>query len=204
MTEIPPKEMSSRKKRAIETKKRIKAVADKLISEREYEDITIAEIAQLANISIGGFYHYFASKEELFFSAYADFDNELEKYVKGRTYDSYKDAIRDIIRYHGHCANDLGSEFQARFIRVQLSTHSQYFLSPKRFLCTHLTELIQKGIENGEFRADCHAERVCADIIRMARGNLYDWALRLGQEPAGKQSMLDLEYILYYYSVDKS
>lgn len=62
-------ELTSRQLQAKETKQKILDVANALIMEKEYEEITMAEIALAAGVSIGGLYHYFNSKEELFFPA---------------------------------------------------------------------------------------------------------------------------------------
>ena len=52
-------------KKALSTKEKILLVAKTLFSERGYNKTPISEIIDRANISKGGFYHHFKSKEEI-------------------------------------------------------------------------------------------------------------------------------------------
>lgn len=193
---------NSRQLQAQETKEKILSIANELIFEKEYDDITISEIAQKAGLSVGAIYHHFNSKEELFFSGYDDFDRRLEAYVNQQDYPCYLDAIRDLIRYQASGANKAGPVFRAKEIRVQLSTHSRYVLSSDRFLHQYLKSLVTGAVRAGEMKADCDAEEVASVIFRMVRGDLFDWALRQSKDKAEKNPLHDLEIILAYYRAE--
>lgn len=193
------KKMTNRQMQAKETKDRILSVASGLLLEKEYDEISIAEIAEKAGISVGAIYHHFSSKEELVFSGYASFDNRLKEYVDSQRFSSYLDAIRNVIRFQTESANRDGARFRAKEIRVQLSTHSKYLLDPDRFLHTYLRQLVDAAIREGELREDCDADEIVSMILRMVRGDLFDWALRLSDEPAEVKPMKDLEVILAYF-----
>ena len=49
-----------------ETRTKIIKAAEELFKQKDYEDISIREICQLAGISIGAFYRHIGSKEQLF------------------------------------------------------------------------------------------------------------------------------------------
>ena len=55
-----------RQSRSQQTLARILASGTSLIAEQSYDDLTIAEIAERAEISVGGFYSRFENKEALF------------------------------------------------------------------------------------------------------------------------------------------
>ena len=66
---IPPKQDRSRR-----SAERMLAAAEKLLRERPFEEITIADIVREGSASIGSFYHRFASKEALLPALYERYD----------------------------------------------------------------------------------------------------------------------------------
>jgi AcrR family transcriptional regulator len=62
----PPESLRERKKRL--TREAIFAAAETLFSERGFDDVTVAEIADAANISVKTLFTYIGAKEELLFS----------------------------------------------------------------------------------------------------------------------------------------
>jgi AcrR family transcriptional regulator len=64
--EPPPAGLRERKKR--QTRETILAVADRMFEARGYEHVTVAEIADAANISVKTLFTYFRSKEDLAFA----------------------------------------------------------------------------------------------------------------------------------------
>jgi AcrR family transcriptional regulator len=64
--EVPRESLRERKKRL--TRKAIFDTAQRLFSERGFENVTVAEIADAANVSVKTLFTYVRSKEELVFS----------------------------------------------------------------------------------------------------------------------------------------
>ena len=73
------KELTSRQQQAIATKKRIREAAYALLLNQSFEQLKMSDIAAEAGVSVGTLYHHFASKEELFFSGYHEFDLMVER-----------------------------------------------------------------------------------------------------------------------------
>jgi AcrR family transcriptional regulator len=63
--EPPPEGLRARKKRL--TREAIFAAADRLFAERGFENVTVAEIADAANVSVKTVFTYVSAKEELLF-----------------------------------------------------------------------------------------------------------------------------------------
>lgn len=79
-----------------QTRKAISDMATKLFIERGYHEVTTAEIAKLANVSVPTLFNYFSNKESLVF----DEDVEREEYlidavVSRKKGVSVLDALRD-------------------------------------------------------------------------------------------------------------
>ena len=66
LSQQAPESLRERKKRL--TREAIFAAARGLFSERDFDDVTVAEIADAANISVKTLFTYVGSKEELLFS----------------------------------------------------------------------------------------------------------------------------------------
>lgn len=74
--------LRERKKR--ETRQRISDIATGLFLERGFNAVTIAEIAEVANVSVNTVYNYFPAKEDLFFDREAEVIDRPSKLVRER------------------------------------------------------------------------------------------------------------------------
>ncbi len=74
--------LRERKKR--QTKQRISDVATGLFLERGFVAVTIAEIAEAADVSVNTVYNYFPAKEDLFLDRGDDVVDRLARHVRGR------------------------------------------------------------------------------------------------------------------------
>ena len=59
------KTLTKRQEKAIETKNRIYNAAINLMDRKGFEKITITDISKKAGVSVGAFYHYFKSKNDI-------------------------------------------------------------------------------------------------------------------------------------------
>ncbi|MCX4819422.1 TetR/AcrR family transcriptional regulator [Streptomyces sp. NBC_01142] len=74
--------LRERKKRR--TRQHISDVATGLFVERGFDVVTIAEIAEAADVSVNTVYNYFPAKEDLFLDRSAGIVDRLSRYVRGR------------------------------------------------------------------------------------------------------------------------
>ncbi|MGV9884321.1 TetR/AcrR family transcriptional regulator [Streptomyces sp. NPDC003006] len=74
--------LRERKKR--QTKQRISDIATGLFLEHGFVTVTIAEIADAADVSVNTVYNYFPAKEDLFLDRGEDVVDRLSRYVRGR------------------------------------------------------------------------------------------------------------------------
>ncbi len=58
-------EMTNRKKAALETRKRLLVAARKMLCDKDFSDVTVADIAKEAGVAVGSFYVYFKRKEDI-------------------------------------------------------------------------------------------------------------------------------------------
>ncbi|MGX1755966.1 TetR/AcrR family transcriptional regulator [Streptomyces lydicus] len=74
--------LRERKKR--QTRQYISDVATGLFLARGFDAVTIAEVAEAADVSVNTVYNYFPAKEDLFFDRSEGFVDRLSRFVRGR------------------------------------------------------------------------------------------------------------------------
>lgn len=113
--------MTKRQEQANASKQKIFETAKGLIGEKGYDNVTIAQIARASGMSIGNFYHYFKSKDE------------LVDYVERLPYERLRDdlestqsapLLRRLRCYITKWASLLSQDFGVHFTRQWLVRHS--------------------------------------------------------------------------------
>ncbi|MGW9428221.1 TetR/AcrR family transcriptional regulator [Streptomyces decoyicus] len=74
--------LRERKKR--QTRQYISDVATGLFMARGFDAVTVAEVAEAADVSVNTVYNYFPAKEDLFFDRSAGVMDRLSRFVRGR------------------------------------------------------------------------------------------------------------------------
>ncbi|MDX3324124.1 TetR/AcrR family transcriptional regulator [Streptomyces sp. ME02-6979-3A] len=86
--------LRERKKRR--TRQHLSDVATGLFVERGFDAVTIAEIAEAADVSVNTVYNYFPAKEDLFLDRSRGIVDRLSRYVRGR--DTGESAAEAVLR----------------------------------------------------------------------------------------------------------
>ena len=73
-----------RERKRHERRSRIAAAARSLFVERGFDAVTVAEVADRADVSLATVFNYFPTKEDLFFAGLQDFENRLIDAVRER------------------------------------------------------------------------------------------------------------------------
>ncbi|MBH5337033.1 TetR family transcriptional regulator [Streptomyces pactum] len=110
--------LRERKKR--QTRQRISDVATGLFMERGFDAVTIAEIAEAAEVSVNTVYNYFPAKEDLFFDRQEEMVQGLSRAIRARRPgESAARAVLDALRrqLEERSAEALRPGFQ-RFMKV--------------------------------------------------------------------------------------
>jgi len=165
---------TKRKEQALVTKDRIYSAAINLMDRKGFENITIADISKEAGVSVGAFYHYFTSKNdilaEIFFKADEYFSTQVMNKLIGET------IAEKIVEYFDHYAKfnvSSGVELTQQLFNPKI----KFFLKKDRPMLTILLDLIQEGQERKEIRADEDPEELSRFLLVMARGVVFEWSL---------------------------
>ena len=94
------KELTPRKKQALEMRSRIQNVALELFDKEGFENVSVEQIAQAVGCSVGNIYHYFKSKDELVIQVTSSVDAQysvLEESYLADEANSWHDKLLDFV-----------------------------------------------------------------------------------------------------------
>lgn len=182
------KEKTSRTLQAENTKNRILDEALKLMEQKNYDDISIKEICKNAGVSVGAFYHHFISKSGIVIAAYERTDVFFETDVIKRIDKSnIKKAIVLYLCEQAAYAEYTGIDVIRNIYKAQMDNGSMFFLSKDRALPRGLNDLIVIGQETGQLSKSKSADQITDELLIVARGVIYNWALCSGNYPISKK-----------------
>lgn len=169
--------MTNRQLKALETRERIYQTALELLESDGYENIRIEDICQKAGVSIGTFYNYFKSKNEILQLIYKKgddyFENTVSNVLEGM---ETEEAVIEFFRYYAKYNINTGLT-----TLKQLYNPENVFFTKKRGMQHVLGRLIQKGQEAGQLTEEIPSYEIVCDLFVLARGIVYDYCLKDGQ-----------------------
>lgn len=194
------KELTSRDIQSIKTKNKIIECANNLFTTKNYEDVKITDICKSAGVSVGAFYHYFSSKEDIINDAYADFDALTKEMMQSKTFESSFKAILFLLYCQVKAISDKGYVFGTCYFKNQLTNKEKYILNKERYFYKQLLNEVTTAIENGEIHYKS-AEKLTDFLLRISRGSIYDWCLHEGSYDLIEQATEDVKYILNLFKI---
>lgn len=166
------KGLTSRQKRAMESRKRLIDAAVDLFNEFGYHGTSVQDVCRRADLSVGVFYHYFPSKQAILDTV------ERQKYS----------ALMGIIGEKSHSKNHMEAILELfQFLAQQQATGSFELLcialAPQPTPDKHgdhdleefVVSIVRSGQEGGEFTTSLPAQVIAADLMISARGYLFHW-----------------------------
>lgn len=191
------KPMTNRQKQALATKQNIFRCAVSLFAQKSYENVTVSDICQEAQVSVGAFYHHYKSKENILEECYHLFDQEVElAWMSGHPSDGF-DAIRFLISEQAASMERMGASASLQYFKNQLSCSEKYILNPDRFFYQTIKNTIESEIVSG--RLTGNAFMITEDILSTTRGTIYDWCLHEGSYSLSEKMLRMTEMVLQYY-----
>ncbi|WP_077211950.1 TetR/AcrR family transcriptional regulator [Bacillus dakarensis] len=173
-------ELTTRQKRALETRKLIFETALSLILEKGFNSVHIEDIAKKAGTSVGLFYKYFKSKDEVVVEHYKKIDGVyLEAYENLDPNVSSTEKLVQVLKAGFKFSEDLGKEFLGVLFSNQfgLKGDIHYVMSNQRRINRIVRNIVQEGQGNGEFRTDLDQDTIVSMIFRCYTGSYFEWTL---------------------------
>lgn len=181
--------MTKRKVQANKTKKKIFNVSIGLMEKRGFNNMTIEDICKKAGVSVGTFYHYYKSKEDVFFELYrksdAFFKDEVAPFLENENLNT-SDKVVLYFKYYARYNSDKDLEY----VRQLYNTNNKFFIDESRYMIVLLIEIIAKGQEINEIARDMSARDIAIYLFIVSRGIVFDWCIHeAGYDLEEKMSM---------------
>ncbi|MFA6504887.1 MAG: TetR/AcrR family transcriptional regulator [Treponemataceae bacterium] len=170
------KKLTARKMQADRTQKKIYDISISLMEKKGFNGITIEEICQKAGVSIGTFYNYFKSKDDIFFDIYKRADEYFEKTVSPSLKDlNIKSAEKTVrfFKYYAHYNQKRGLEN----ITQLYNTKNRFFTIKGRYMQNLLIEIISEGQALKQFTNSMTPDEITDYLFIASRGVVYDWCI---------------------------
>ena len=177
------------------TKQLILETTLKLMIENQDSIISIRQISNASGIAIGGIYHHFSNKEEIYdkiteryYINYYKFDFDSLRQINGNAKEKIHDAMAEIFRQKGTGIEieSIDDETDYREILLVLTANGFTYENLEgltqnliRELREFLTEIIVEGQKDRQIRQDIPAEDIADSLIIMYMGIQYKWEIYL-------------------------
>jgi len=168
-----------RERKKQQTREAIAAAAMELFAERGFEPVTVAEVAQVAEVSTATVFNYFPTKEDLFYSGLEVFEEALLAAIRDRPKgESVLDAFSRFIieRSREGASRDLGKRVATT---ARIISASPALLARERQIVAGYTESLASLIaEETGAPADDMRPRVVAGALMAVHRALIEYARR--------------------------
>lgn len=195
---------SPKKIRAIETKNKIYKAAEDLIRKYVFENVSVDSIVKAAGVAKGSFYVHFDSKYSLGAALINDYVSKVDLGYKSFTesFDVHTAASDILISLVGKIADIinlyLGYDNMKTVYMAQITKtiNTDAMLNYNREIYKLFSDIISKGIQQGEFKTDIPADILTKHFIMAMRGITYEWCIRYPDFDLKEQALKHFEILL--------
>jgi AcrR family transcriptional regulator len=164
---------------ALQTRKNVIAAADKLISEKGFENVTISDIAAEAGVAIGTFYTYFKRKEDVVGEiAYSNFAamQEKSRLSDGDVTDKITSFLTDSMRY----IVDTGLRIAQQWVKNVVEPQEEDGKKKLLYDFGVIKEILEDAVSKGELSKDMPIDWIHQWIVAEYYGIVSCWCIMDG------------------------
>lgn len=176
----------NRTTKAEATRRKIYESAEKLFSTNNIDKVSVDSIVELAGVAKGSFYVHFPSKNALIATLINDHVENADMDYKSFLHTFPEDTPAQVIilslidKIADVLTNGIGYEKMRAVYQAQITknvdTHS--VISYNRDLYKLFGQVLEKGIERGEFKTQIPLDLLTKHFIMAIRGVTYEWCIR--------------------------
>lgn len=178
--------INKRKIQAAETKKRLYDNAKRLFLEYGVDNVSVDSIAKAAGVAKGSFYVHFESKDTLASILLTDYVNDVDSEYKIFLDSKFnkETASNLLILMAEKIAEVIEDKIGYEKMRILYKSHisntnyTGYSMSYNRKLYKMFSYILEKGIDQEEFRTDISVDTLANHLILAMRGITFEWSIR--------------------------
>jgi len=167
----------------------------RLAGDTPFEDISISDICEACDISVGAFYHYFHRKSDLLIGFFNLIDDYMEEKVF--PYMDKENELENLRVFYLGWADHVCENGLERAKLLNSSAPVDYDQNKdSRPIRRELVKLVERGQAKGQITAMFSPEKT-ADLILLAlRGVTVDWSRSNGAYPLGQKMDEFMQFVL--------
>lgn len=181
----------------ISKKKIIVDVIVKLMDQEGMKNVTIKDICDHANISVGTFYHYFSSKESIVEEMYDVMDeyfiHNMES-ISGH-YRTEEDLI-DFTSHFGLFIEEWGYYANLLILRTSIENTARNIATKPRKIYEVLKNIILIGVEEKNYNLPLDIDTLVSTIFITIRAYLFEWAKKGSDYPVRENMVRHMEWLM--------
>ncbi len=168
-----------------------------LTRQKGFDHMTIRDICQKADISIGAFYHYFRNKTDLLKESFYYFDITLDADTMAR-YDSLTPllAVKQILTDQTAYTSNEGVHLMTEYYRAILQSEEKGAADPERAYYKSVQHYVAKAVQAGQLPPAYSVTYLTELFIKTVRGSLIDWCLHGGSYDVVKKTSEQFDLIV--------
>ena len=174
------KELTPRKRQAIEMRAKIQIAALTLFNREGFENVSVEEIAQTVGCSVGNIYHYFKSKDELAIQVTQMVDEAYtaleEEYLTDRE-TSGREKLLDFVGRSLEISASDEMLYTAFIHGLRYPEQAVLQKNDKRVYYRLLRELVDLCQEEGSIHPSYDPDCLVEDLLVLHRGTLFEWRI---------------------------
>lgn len=170
------KKPTQRKIQADNTRKKLYNISIALMEKKGLANTTIMEISKKAGVSVGTFYNYFTSKDDIIVDIFKKADDYFEYTVAKSFKDSNLNAGDQIVQYFRYYARYNQRRGLANITQL-FGTMNRFFAFKGRYMQELLKEIIQRGQAKAELISDMTPDEITEYLFIASRGVVFDWCV---------------------------
>lgn len=172
------KKLNKRKLQAQNTYEKIYNAAMTMVEKKGFDNITVEDICKKAGVSVGSFYNYFKSKQDILNETFKIADN----YFKNKVANDLpgRNLKEKIVRYFAHYA-EFCANHELNQLKQIYSTSNTNFIKKGRYMQAVLMDILEEGKKSGELQTDMEIDEIVDYLFIALRGVIFDWCLHNGE-----------------------
>ena len=179
--------------RSLLTQTRILQAARRLVKRQSWEATKIKEICTEAGVSIGAFYHHFASKQELMNRAFLLFDDTLGENLPEQS-GSPLEAVKEVLLVQTAFVVSEAGSIITEYYKNILMDKSRSAVNSERAYYRRVLVCVENA--QPHFRNDLEPTYIAELLIKFVRGCLIDWCLHDCGYDVVERAEKELDFLL--------
>lgn len=184
------KEMTPRKRQALEMRAKIQNTALSLFDREGFENVSVEEIAQAVGCSVGNIYHYFKSKDELAIQVTQMVDRAYAEMEQEYLSDGDTPAREKLLDFVGKALEiSVRDEvlYKAFVHGLRYPEQTVFMKNDKRAYFRLLRTLVEMCQKTGSIHSAYDPDRLVEDLVVLHRGTLFEWRIYQGSFDAAQR-----------------